>query len=221
VTAAGDSTTLLGQSGQRTAPFTFYFPFLLSFLTSTYSFFLRQFSRMSLQSHIADFNVVLNDNSSDNARIALSRVCANGLAQALSFMSPNSVNYTLQTLSAFCPQARLDVETLSWNPWSAAEVAEDQVERQRVVFFIRARTTQPVSYILECSLWWAERCRDPLVLSVSDHHKRLLELLNRDRRDRVTTLRIQLRSSTICTHVRDGINEDILPQCNRECGNFL
>ncbi|KPA74984.1 hypothetical protein ABB37_08944 [Leptomonas pyrrhocoris] len=70
------------------------------------------FTKMQLQGHIEDFDASLSCDSTGDAHTALGRLQMDGIAQIVSFMGKQSTTRSVHTLSAVCPQMRLDRETL-------------------------------------------------------------------------------------------------------------
>ncbi|KPA76880.1 hypothetical protein ABB37_07672, partial [Leptomonas pyrrhocoris] len=166
-------------------------------------------------SHVADVNATLPYNAADaDVRASLSRLYGDGLSQVVSFMDPQFITRHLRTLSAVCPQMRLDTEALT----KRADVGENcrgvVTQDNHLIYRIASVKRGLTPQRLAESLWWADRCGLPLTVTVGNERRDVLASLTDRVRDRVEELQIYV--DTVAASV-----QNFAAARDGQCGNFL
>ncbi|KPA78685.1 hypothetical protein ABB37_06285 [Leptomonas pyrrhocoris] len=169
---------------------------------------------MQLKGHIEDFHASLSCDSTGNARTALGRLLMDGIAQIMSFMPPQSITRSIHTLSAVCPQMRLDAETLRIYRYVDESYGAVVVSDNQLVYGITEMRNRQAPPTFAQSLWWADWCGLPLSVVVANARSDVLALLTESDRDRVEELIVYVFSEVVCA-------QDSASECDGRCSTVL
>jgi Leucine-rich repeat (LRR) protein len=169
----------------------------------------------NLSAHIIDLNAALSTDVTDGgARVALTQLHSDGLAQVMSFAGQSSLTRHSRTFSTVSPQVRLYTEVMKRQPQLFEDFHGVRAERGALVYAIAAVERFRSRRRLEQSMWWARRCGLPLVLDVDNARSDVLALLPKELRGCLRTLRIHVTFETVCM-------QNTVSSCDGQCGSFL
>ncbi|KPA73457.1 hypothetical protein ABB37_09894 [Leptomonas pyrrhocoris] len=169
---------------------------------------------MQLQGHIEDFDASLSCDSTGDAHTALGRLQMDGIAQIVSFMGEQSTTCSIHTLSAVCPQMRLDRETLRSHRDDEMDCRGVVVRDSQLMYEITATGKSVTPLKIAHALWWAAQCELPLGVTVDNERSDVLTLFEERVRDRVEELYINVHTKAACV-------QDPASACDGQCGMFL
>jgi hypothetical protein len=148
----------------------------------------------------------------------LARLQHDSMAQVLSFYPvsfiptlPGRFAHTIRhhTLAAVSPHTRLYAEALVLRSCTDTGFEGAQVSEHQLMYWILLHGRAPSLPRLELTLWWAERCGLPIVLTAPNACRRLLTMLSARWRQQVWWLRLVMRPTQISdsVEVAEGENE--------------